>query len=672
MGFKDLIDAGCANLTVLEELYTAYCQDPKSVDSSWQSFFNQLAEPELSAPKEHSVLYQQKGVEENLDPKVARLVDAYRTYGHLMAKINPIASSPPEEPPQLKLETYGLTRQDLALPCSTFGFFKEERAPLVRLVQALKATYCDKIGVEYMGMQSLEFERWLQKRDRAFRQPAGLDYGAEADDFTGAQELELSEAFLHMKYAGQKRFSLEGAETLISMFAALIEAGSAEEYVWGMLHRGRLNALCNIFNKSYAEVFSEFDESYQPEGSGDVKYHKGFSAERMVRGKKIQLELAPNPSHLEAVDPVVEGLSRMKQRGDPERVLPILVHGDASLAGQGVVYETLQLYKLPGFATGGTLHFVVNNQIGFTTIPADARSTRYCTDIAHAFGAPVFHVNAEDPEGCVYVTLLALQVRQKFHCDVFIDLNCYRKYGHNEGDEPAFTQPATYQMIRKKKSIRVLYGQKLIQEGVVEKYMAEALEAEFKKGLNQALKEIKLKPQKEEAKPEQSDNKVYQTGVDKDLARGGYAFLRHSGRVCDPSQDCPWGKERLEMAKGERPIDWGMAEMLAYASLLWEGKAVRMTGQDSARGTFSHRHAVWIDQTSEFHYYPLQHLKKGQGQFDIYNSPLSENAVLGFEFGYGVAAADTLVIWEAQFGDFANGAQVVIDQFIVPSEQKWG
>ncbi len=655
-----LTDAGCVNLELLEEQYAAYLKDPSRVESSLRRWFEELDSP--------------PSAKTDLDLRVFRLIDAYRTYGHLMADVNPL-EKPPPVPAQLKLETYGIGKGDLSLTCDTHQFLKEEKAPLQLVVAALKETYAGKIGIEYMG--NSELEGWLQGEIEASHPQALLSKEQKLKILVQLNKSELLESFLHTKYVGQKRFSLEGAETLIPMIEALIEAGDTETFVIGMSHRGRLNVLCNIFNKSYAEVFSEFDENYLPsekEGSGDVKYHKGFSADVTTEGgNKVHLELAPNPSHLDAVDPVVEGMARALQTmaHDQTHILPILIHGDAALSGQGVIYETLQLSKLPGYQTGGSLHFVINNQIGFTTIPRDSRSTRYCTDIARSFGLPVLHVNAEDPDGCVYATLLALKIRQKFHLDVFIDLICYRKYGHNEGDEPAFTQPKTYQLIRSKKSIRELYREKLIQEGIIEKSKAEASEAEFKKALQQALSEVKLQgPQANNKKTVSSE--VFATTVEKtQLQKLAEQFSQVPEGFKLHPKIATLVKDRLEMAKGEKPLDWGMAETLAYATLLAQGKSVRLTGQDSCRGTFSHRHALFIDQENESAYIPLQHLKT-EALFEIYNSPLSENAALGFEFGFSVLAENTLVIWEAQFGDFANGGQLVIDQFIVPSEQKWG
>ena len=555
------------NLDYLEEYYAKYQQNPNSVDASWRKLFEELEpgkeqskqpnapssssvspglvqsyspetpvlSPEVKAEEireGRSIVYYPKlEITTPGDLRVYNLIEAYRTYGHLLAKINPIATHDTSEPPQLHYETFGFTKQDLTSRFPTCGLLPAETAPLLEIVNTLKAIYCDKIGVEYMGLQSPELERWLQQRIEPTRFKNELTMDQKRMILQHLNKSELFESFLHTKYVGQKRFSLEGGETLIPILAAIIDKGSSlgmEEFVLGMAHRGRLNVLSNILDKSYTDIFSEFEEGYIPasvEGTGDVKYHKGFYSDiKSIHGHKVKVVLAPNPSHLEAVDAVVEGQVKAKQiaRGDDvnqEKVIPILIHGDAAISGQGVVYETMQLFQLDGYSTGGSIHLVINNQIGFTTLPKDGRSTRYCTDIARAFGAPVFHVNAEDPEGCVYATILAVELRQKFHCDVFIDLNCYRKYGHNETDEPAFTQPLEYQIIRKKKPIREIYRDNLIHQGVLEKYMAESLEEDFKNALHQALKTTKVSSAEEKklpaAQPEKNEElfQHIQTGV---------------------------------------------------------------------------------------------------------------------------------------------------------------
>lgn len=701
MDLDALIDSGCLNIALYEEKYSQYKKNQSTLEPSWRQLFDQLesspTEPQLQATSTllpaNSVLYPTKmEVSSETDQRIFNLVEAYRNYGHLLANTNPIATEPLAEPHQLKLETFGFTRQDLPKKFPSCGFFEHETAPLLDIINALKAIYCGTIGVEYMGVQSPELEQWLQRHIEPSRFRMNLTIDQKHLILQHLNKSELFESFLHTKYVGQKRFSLEGGETLIPMLAFIVDTGAAlglDEYIIGMAHRGRLNVLCNIFDKSYVDIFSEFEEGYIPvsiEGSGDVKYHKGFYSEvKTVHGHKVKLTLTPNPSHLEAVDPVVEGQVKARQimRNDEQqdKVIPILIHGDAAISGQGVVYETLQLSRLEGYSTGGTIHLIINNQIGFTTLPKDSRSTRYCTDIARAFGAPVFHVNAEDPEGCIYATSLAIDLRQKFRCDVFLELNCYRKYGHNESDEPAYTQPLEYQLIRKKQPIREIYRDALIQQGVVEKDMAEALETEFKAALHQALelKNISKSTTQKEESAAAKNEAIFQsvaTAVPKQtLQEVGEGICRLPPDLTVHPKLIALTKERLAMLKDgseARPLDWGMAELLAYGTLLWEGKHVRISGQDSCRGTFSHRHALLVDQAKEQGYVPLKHLKAGQGRFDIYNSPLSEYAALAFEYGYSLATPQSLVIWEAQFGDFTNGAQIVIDQFISTAEQKWG
>lgn len=675
------------NAALLEEAYSLYLQDPAAVAPSWRQAFSALKDRIPSVPAKGPISPAEASELSGL--RIDRLIRAYRAYGHLLATIDPIALVPPEEPEQLKLGFLGFSPRELTQSFPTRGLLGSPYAPLADIIAALKQTYCRTVGVEYLDRQGPDFEEWLQKKIEPSHFKPALTIDQKRMILQQLNKSELLEIFIHTKYTGQKRFSVEGGETLIPMLEAAIETGSSlgiEEFVIGMAHRGRLNVLSNILNKSYSDIFTEFDESYVPnsfEGSGDVKYHKGFFAEvTLPNGKNVRITVAPNPSHLESVNPVVEGMVRAKQRLkhqdrlDP--VLPILIHGDAAISGQGVVYETMQLYKVPGYETGGTLHIVINNQIGFTATPEESRSTHYCTDIAKTFDAPVFHVNAEDPEACVYVTNLALEIRNRWHCDVFIDLNCYRKYGHNESDEPAFTQPLEYQIIRKKQSIRELFRDQLIHEGIVEKDIAEGLEKEFTQSLHEALQASKEalqngKSSERKTRESPSSTKSVATAVSKKLLQD----------VAERMSVIPEGftihpkilhlvQERRKMATGEKPIDWGMGEMLAYGTLLWEGKDVRLAGEDCRRGTFSHRHATWMDQQKEQSYSSLEHLHKNQGRFDVINSPLSENAALGFEYGYSVAHLDALVIWEAQFGDFFNGAQVVFDEYLAAAEQKWG
>jgi 2-oxoglutarate dehydrogenase E1 component len=652
-----------SNLAYLEEQYTKYTKNKDDVEASWRHFFEgwEMGQSVAGA---------------SLDLQIDRLITAYRTYGHLKAGINCLQENVAAIE-ELSLQKWGFGEDDLNKFFPTCGFLPQPQAPLRDLVAALEKTYCGAVGIEFMGLRAPDLEAWLEKRiEPGF--PIPFNAAQKLEIFQDLNRAELFEHFLHTKYVGQKRFSLEGAETLIPMLAFILdEAGGdgVQDVVVGMSHRGRLNVLANILNKSYGTIFYEFEAHFTPdlsEGTGDVKYHKGLvGTVKTKEGHPLRVTLAANPSHLESVDPVVEGQARaMQQLHGKGAVLPILIHGDASVAGQGVVYETMQLSKLKGYATGGTVHIVINNQIGFTTLPQDGRSSRYCTDIAYAFGAPVFHVNAENPEECVLAAQLALQIRQKFHCDVFLDLNCYRKWGHNEGDEPAFTQPYEYQLIRAKKSIRQIYLDKLVNEGILTSSSAEEVEKEFRATLQRSLEETAVVP-KEASKPPISE--PIETSVEGSLLKelaADFCSIPQSFKIHPKIGRLL--QERQAMLEG-KGIDWGMAEHLAYATLLAEGVHVRISGQDSRRGTFSHRHAVWVDQEQEEkRYYPLSHLKKAKAPFDIYNSPLSEFAVLGFDFGYSLFYQNSLVIWEAQYGDFANGAQVIIDQYICCSEQKWG
>lgn len=690
------IDLEGNNLNLIEEIYEKYKSNPAQLDPSWRTYFQNIEKQEVELKKTYPKTTTHITKDQPVDIKIFNLIEAYRTFGHLQAQFNPLMTDLPKEPEQLKLESYGFSQEDLVKEFPTCGFLPETKATLQQLIDALRKTYCHKIGIEYMDVLSPDMEVWIQERIEPSQFHFNLTIDQKHTILQHLNKSELFEVFLHTKYPGQKRFSLEGGETLIVILEAIIEQSAelgGEEFMIGMAHRGRLNVLSNILQKSHVQIFSEFDENFIPEsfeGTGDVKYHKGFYSESLtIHGHRINIALSPNPSHLEAVDPVLEGQTKAKQilrnnTKSQDQVIPILVHGDAAISGQGIVYETLQLANLTGYSTGGTIHVVINNQIGFTTVPSDSRSTLYCTDIAKTFGAPVLHVNAEDPEGCFNAAILATQLRQKFHCDVFIDMYSYRKYGHNEADEPAFTQPLEYQLIREKKSIREIYRDDLIKQGVLEKQMAEGLEAEFKKDLQEALSETKSKLEKQAKKQEiilpgiQEDNPFQFI----DTAVSMQELEEIAQKISKIPEDFTIHpklenliKERLGMVQtgpNVKPLDWGMAETLAYGTLLWEGKHVRLAGQDSCRGTFSHRHGMWVDQKVAKNYIPLQHLKKGQGRFDLINSSLSEYAALGFEYGYSIGYPNSLTLWEAQFGDFANGAQVIIDQFISTAEQKWG
>jgi len=676
-----------ANAEMIEKLYAQFLHDPLSVEATWRFFFEGLEFGQYQkgalAPKEGGAF------------RIYQLIDAYRRFGHLQARINPIARYPSEEAHELTLSSLNFEEKELQQLFPTYGLLSEETAPLSQIITVLKEIYCGTKAIEYIGFHSPEMEKWLQSQIEPSRFFPNFSIEKKKNILDCLNKAELFETFLHTKYVGQKRFSLEGGETLIPILGEIIEMGAEsgmDECVIGMAHRGRLNVLANIMNKSFSMIFSEFEDYYDPDASdisGDVKYHKGFSSTiTTTKGFKIHISLAENASHLESVDPIVEGKVKAKQeqRGDKDKnkVIPILIHGDASLSGQGVVYETLQMYQLPAYSTGGTLHIVVNNQIGFTTLPPEYQSTNYCTNLALAFGFPVFHVNAEDPEGCVYATQLALRLRHLFHCDVFIELNCYRKYGHNESDEPFFTQPLHYQLIRQKKSIREIYRDTLIHQGVVEKEMALKLEEEFKKALYFELEELKIKKEPPQTEAFGGVWKEYRKATKSELfhpvvtAVDGALLKEIAERISAVPKDFAVHKkllklieERQKMGADQRPIDWAMAEHLAFGSLLWEGIPVRLAGQDCQRGTFTQRHAVWVDQQSGDKYFPLAHLKEGQGKFAAINSPLSEFAGLGFEYGYSLAYPSALVLWEAQFGDFANGGQVIFDQYLSASAQKW-
>lgn len=665
------------NEEIIEKIFEIYQNEPHKIDKSWKKLFEHIeAEP-----------IRKKYTQGDANTRLEKLIEAYRNYGHLKAQFNPLQDTENETPKELELSLFGFGNDDLQKEFQTEGLLNQPQAPLKEIIRKLDQIYCGKVGYEFKNTDNPELIAWIQEKIE--RHPLEIPVDQKRMILDCLNKSELLESFLQTKYTGQKRFSLEGGETLIPILETIIERGvelGLSEFVLGMAHRGRLNVLSNIMRKSHAELFAEFSEDYIPEafeGTGDVKYHKGFFSEIIaLNGQNVKITLSPNPSHLESVDAVVEGQTYAKQLlyqdSRKEKVLPLLIHGDAAIAGQGVVYETLQLSKLKNYDTGGTVHIVINNQIGFTTLPSDAKSTRYCTDIAKTFNAPVFHVNAEDPESCIFIANLAIEIRQKFHCEVFIDMNCYRKYGHNETDEPAFTQPLEYQKIRKKHPIRESYRDVLIQQGILEQEIAESLEAEFKSNLQKALDLSKTKIKSEDRKvhseiPENQTEKV--PNISKDILKKIAERISTIPDGFNPHQKlAALVKERFKMTldgPDAKPLDWGMAETLAYGSLLWEGYEVRLAGQDSCRGTFSHRHGMWVDQNNQTEYFPLQHLKEGQGNFQLINSPLSEFAALGFEYGYSVANSNSLVIWEAQFGDFANGGQVIIDQFISTGQQKW-
>jgi len=673
------------NLDAIESAYRRWHEDPASVDESWRFFFEgfELGLDHHLAPMTGAT---------RCETGVIRLIEAYRDLGHFIARLDPLSEVRTTHP-LLELSQFGLDEEDLGRTFDTSPFVGLPQATLEQLLAALRETYSRTIGVEYMHIQDTRIRQWLQERMEPRRNQPNFERGKKLRILRQLHYTELFERFLHARFVGQKRFSLEGSETLIPLVEGIVEKaaeGGVREIILGMAHRGRLNVLANILRKPYEEIFAEFEENYLPDskdGDGDVKYHLGFSSQRVtISGKPIHLSLTPNPSHLEAVDPVVEGRTRAKQFlfGDTERTLgiPLLIHGDAAFAGQGLVAETLNLSQLAGYTTGGTIHVIVNNQIGFTTAPADARSTTYCTDVAKMIQVPIFHVNGEDPEAAVYVAELALEFRQTFKKDVVIDLYGYRRLGHNEGDEPAFTQPLMYNKIKSRPTVTEVYTEQLIMQGDLTVDETEALVNKFHAKLQSVLEEVKAGPPAHvgmhgfsgrwKGLTSRYSHAIAETGAPYDALGVVTQALTH---VPEQFAMHPKIARQLEARREEfeqrKPLDWAFAEALAFGTLLLEGVPVRLSGQDSRRGTFSQRHAVLYDARTGEPYYPLNAISPEQAPFTAYDSLLSEAGVLGFEFGYSLDAPDALVLWEAQFGDFANGAQVIIDQFIVCSESKW-
>ena len=684
------------NAGIVAEIRERYALDPGSVDASWAELFDHGAAPAREAAQPEAA---PAGTAPIASPQVAekharvlRLIHAYRARGHRTADSNPLGHEITYFP-ELDPAHYGLGEEDIDQPFFAGDLPGGPIQTLGQIVDRLRSTYCRRIGVEFTHIQDPGRRQWLMQQMEE----------NENDTTQGPEErlrilekicaAELFERFLHTKFLGQKRFSLEGAEALIPALDTIVEEAPSHgvrELVLGMAHRGRLNVLSNIMNKSLEAMFSEFEdveEHDSPFGSGDVKYHRGFSSDRRTRsGRRIHLSLTANPSHLEAVDPVVEGRARAKQlrSGDEkgEQTVPVLVHGDAAVAGQGIVGETLNLSHLNGYSTGGTLHMVVNNQIGFTTTPQEARSTLYATDVAKMIQIPIFHVNGDDPEAVVYVIKLAFAYRQRFGDDVVIDLLCYRRHGHNEGDEPSFTNPLLYEQIRSKAPLRQVYTEQLLRGGILSPQDVEHIEEDLGAQLQEALQIIKTRPPGPDepyeprgpwsgfsrVEPEgQGDTQVpveRLAQIAESMASVPAEFAVH------PKLQTLLEKRRKVVAE-DGPIDWATGEALAFGSLAIEGTPVRLSGQDSSRGTFSQRHAVLVDQNTGLEYAPLDHLSETQARFEVYDSHLSEVAVLGFEYGYSLADPTTLTLWEAQFGDFANGAQVIIDQFITSAHVKW-
>jgi 2-oxoglutarate dehydrogenase E1 component len=683
--------ANRCNLSLIEDYYQRYVADPDSVDESWRNFFEGY---DLGNQARGSADGSVDLEAARAQVAVTRLIDAYREYGHYLADLDPLKLSPRRDTHDLlEPAAFGLSERDLDRVFYN-RLLEGGYASLRALIAVLRETYCRTIGVEFMHIRDAAIRAWLLARMEPARNRPAFDLKKKRRIIYKLNVAELFETFLHKNYVGQKRFSLEGGEMLIPLLDALIErAGSSgvREIVMGMPHRGRLNVLANILDKPYGLIFGEFEGNHLPEtvgGDGDVKYHLGFSADRVTADKKtIHLTLSANPSHLEAVDPVVEGRMRAKQRRfkDRDRRLgvPVLIHGDAAFAGQGLVAETLNLSQLPGYRTGGTIHIVVNNQIGFTTAPSEGRSTRYCTDVAKMIEVPIFHVNGEDPEAVIFVGELAFDFRQAFGRDVVIDMVCFRRHGHNEGDEPAFTQPLMYEKIKNRISVRELYTEQLVMAGELTSDEAETIAETFADKLRDVYEEVRRGGARPQLNPgfggawaglgNAYSFATVETGVPYEILRqikekqlqfpSGFTVNPKLARLLE-------GRMKTMDARGT--LDWSYAEMLAIGSLLWEGNPVRLSGQDSRRGTFSQRHAVLVDMKTGERWVPLNNLKSDQPEFCVYDSLLSEAAVLGFDYGYSLDEPHMLIMWEAQFGDFANGAQVIIDQFIASAESKWG
>jgi 2-oxoglutarate dehydrogenase E1 component len=703
-----------ANAGFIAELYARFLGDPAAVDESWRRFFAELGEDEeaalaelrppaweasapsgnggtlpIAAPAAFDQAVLQRATSASI--RVLQLIRAYRVRGHLEAELDPLGLDKRGRYPELDYRSYGFDEADLDQEIFINNIFDRDRASLRDIIAILRQTYCGKIGVEYMHIQVPAERAWIQDKFEKRRRPL-LSAADKKDILEILTTAETFERFLDRRYTGTKRFGIEGAESLMPALEAILRRSTAlgvNELVIGMPHRGRLNVLANFVGKPYAAIFSEFQgNSTNPEhvhGSGDVKYHLGTSADREIGGKTVHLSLAANPSHLEAVNPVVLGKVRAKQqqRGDPNRrqVAGILMHGDAAFAGQGLVAESLELSELTGFCTGGTIHVIVNNQIGFTTAPSAARSSPYPSDVAKAAQAPIFHVNGDDPEAVVEVAQAAAEFRREFGKDAVVDLFCYRRHGHNEGDEPAFTQPLMYRTIARHPTTRQLYAQRLTEEGIVAAGEAEAMAVRFVGRLeNEFAAAASYRPNKADwlegawagLGEATDDDRRGDTAVAAELLRefGRGLVTVPEGFRLNPKIARQLDAKRAAIETGDG-IDWATAEGLAIGSLCAEGTHVRMSGQDSGRGTFSHRHAILIDQENEQRYVPINHVRAGQAPFEIIDSPLSEAAVVGFEYGYSLADPSTLVIWEAQFGDFANGAQVIIDQFLSAGEAKW-
>ena len=707
--FQDSSSFQGSNASFIENLYERFLENPESVELSWQKEFKALQNgsayetphspvvarfAELSVKSQGRLAQLQGFTEESVKKQasVSRLINHYRVRGHQIANCNPLGKSNPQ-PADMDPAYYGLSVPDLDTLFDTGALFGQvDRLPLRDIIENLKVLYCGSIGYEYMHIVDTQIRRWLISRIESSKNKLVLTAAKKQGVLKLLTAAESIESYLHHRFVGQKRFSLEGGESLIVILDELIQnsgSNGVKEIVIGMAHRGRLNVLVNILGKSPASLFDEFEgTSALSPGvkSGDVKYHMGFSSDVTTPGGPVHLTLAFNPSHLEIINPVVEGSVKARQDREGKEgintVIPILIHGDAAFSGQGIVMETLNMSQTRAFYTGGTVHIVINNQIGFTTSnPLDARSTLYCTDVASMIQAPVFHVNGDDPEAVMFVTELALDYRNTFNKDVVIDLICYRRLGHNEADEPATTQPVMYKKIRKHQTTRTIYAQKLISEEILTLAEANKMEGDYLTLLESG--QVVSRPISTNSNYSYTNQWNDFLNVSWDVPCKTAISMEHLRFCNDRMQRLPNGFElharvakvmenRSKMAAGSLPLDWGFAENIAYASLLLENHSIRLTGQDVGRGTFVHRHAVFHNQLNNKTYTPIKHLDKNQGNAQIFDSLLSEAGVLGFEYGYSTTMPNTLVIWEAQFGDFANGAQVVIDQFISSGETKWG
>ena len=705
----------------IEELYADYLSRPHSLPSEWQEFFRGLNDGKEDvlktvsgpswAPEKKKKRYLLNGDKTTIQPintseslanlptvsqsakdsiRASILMRAYRIRGHLLSNLDPLGLQKPEEHPELRPETYGFRKGDENKKIFLDGIFGMQISTLKEIIKLAKETYCGKIGYEFMHMSDPEERTWIRERIEGKEKGIKFTDNGKKAILNKLVEAEGFEKFLHVKFIGTKRFGLDGAESLIPALEQIIKRGGnlgVKEVKIGMPHRGRLNVLANMMQKPFKAIFKEFfgeKVTSRKDFEGDVKYHLGASANRKFDGNLVHISLTDNPSHLEAVNPIVLGQVRAKQffHKDKERkkVVPVLIHGDAAFAGQGVVAECFAMSGLPGHNTGGTIHIIVNNQIGFTTAPRFARSSPYPSDLAKMVQAPILHVNGDDPEAVVHCAKIATEFRQKFNRDVVIDMVCYRRFGHNEGDEPSFTQPLMYKKIRNHPTTLEIYGKELIKEGLFSKDEIDSKKKKFKEFLNEELLNAKNYKNKmtwfdgvwSRFKPEIGKDKRGITGVEEE------ELLSIGKRITELPKNFNIHKTLIKIFENKRkmfteakPIDWSTAELLAFSTLLNEGFSVRLSGQDSGRGTFSQRHAVLRNQDSHDRYIPLHHVSKKQKNFEVIDSLLSELGVLGFEFGYSLSEPETLVLWEAQYGDFANGAQVVIDQFISSGESKW-